>query len=116
MFRLSSFRESLLEIYENNEGAIFPNAHLSHMIDTLSSTPLEDLSISRPRSRLSWGIPVPSDPEHTVYVWFDALTVYLAGVGYPWLQREKSLAGLWPPDLQIIGKDILRWATQISDQ
>ena len=45
---------------------------------------LADISISRPRTRLTWGIPVPSDPEHTVYVWFDALLIYLSGVGYPW--------------------------------
>ena len=74
----------------------------------LSSTPLDDLSISRPRSRLSWGVPVPNDPGHTVYVWFDALTVYLAGIGYPWHQRDSDQAQFWPPDLQIIGKDILR--------
>jgi methionyl-tRNA synthetase len=109
MFRLSSFRESLLAYYRANDGFIFPNSYLSHMVDTLSSASLEDLSISRPRSRLSWGIPVPNDPEHTIYVWFDALIVYLSGMGYPWRQRDTGF-NVWPPDLQIIGKDILRLA------
>jgi len=64
---------------------------------------LTDLSVSRPRSRVWWGIPVPDDPEHTIYVWLDALSCYLTSAGYP--QALK----LWPPDLQIIGKDILKY-------
>lgn len=84
-----------------------------------------DLSISRPRARLSWGVPVPGDPEHTVYVWFDALLVYLSGLGYPWVRagaenvgrgmeekskaEESAIEHAWPPDLQVIGKDILRY-------
>jgi len=66
---------------------------------------LADISISRPRSRLEWGIQVPNDPLQTVYVWFDALLIYLTGAGYPW----SSGMGCWPADLQIIGKDILRF-------
>lgn len=67
---------------------------------------LADISISRPRSRLTWGIRVPDDPEHTVYVWFDALLIYLSGVGYS--KTTPGAAIGWPADLQIIGKDILR--------
>lgn len=83
----------------------------------LSSGPLDDLSISRPRSRLEWGVPVPDDPEHTIYVWFDALLVYLAGIGYPWKadaawQRPRTPEA-WPVDLQVIGKDILRFVTAL---
>lgn len=70
--------------------------------------PLEDLSISRPRSRLEWGVRVPGDDEQTVYVWFDALLVYLSGVGYPWAQGVGEERG-WPADLQIVGKDIVRY-------
>jgi methionyl-tRNA synthetase len=68
---------------------------------------LADISISRPRSRLEWGIQVPDDPSQTVYVWFDALLIYLTGSGYPW--SSASNMGCWPADLQIIGKDILRF-------
>lgn len=66
-----------------------------------------DISISRPRSRLNWGIQVPDDPSQTIYVWFDALLIYLTGSGYPW--SSASDMGCWPADLQIIGKDILRF-------
>jgi methionyl-tRNA synthetase len=72
---------------------------------------LMDLSISRPRERLSWGIRVPGDEEQTVYVWFDALLVYLTGAGYPWGghgAKENGLDSGWPPALQVIGKDIIR--------
>lgn len=77
---------------------------------------LPDLSISRPSSRLSWGVPVPNDPNHTVYVWVDALTNYLTVLGYPEMTGEgkdggkgKEVVG-WPADVQVIGKDIIRLA------
>jgi methionyl-tRNA synthetase len=107
MFCLSSFRESLLTHYTKNPRVIFPGQHQADIVQILSEAPLEDLSISRPRTRLSWGIPVPNDPEHTIYVWFDALLVYLAGIGYPWTQGTGLTEG-WPANLQVIGKDILR--------
>ncbi|EGO28063.1 hypothetical protein SERLADRAFT_462513 [Serpula lacrymans var. lacrymans S7.9] len=109
-FRLSAFRDSLLAHYVANKDAIFPPSYHARIIDSLSSEPLEDLSISRPRSRLSWGIPVPGDPGHTIYVWFDALTVYLTGLGYPWKTAGiNGHAEGWPPNVQVIGKDILRF-------
>ncbi|KAG6853220.1 hypothetical protein C0991_005887 [Blastosporella zonata] len=107
MFRLSAFRESLVAHY-SNQVHIFPPQHTASILQTLERNPLEDLSISRPSSRLSWGIPVPGDPEQTIYVWFDALLVYLSGIGYPW-NGGKGLMEGWPVDLQIIGKDILRF-------
>lgn len=65
-----------------------------------------DLSISRDSKRQPWGIPVPGDPDQTIYVWFDALVGYLTAAGYP----EKQVYELnWPPKLQILGKDILRY-------
>ena len=69
--------------------------------------PLEDLSVSRPRSRLSWGIAVPDDPTHTIYVWIDALTNYLTAAGYP-DHAQWSAEPAWPADVQVIGKDIVR--------
>lgn len=117
MFRLSAFRDALIQRYSDDRPTttVFPAQYNSVVLQMLSadSTPQEepllaDISISRPRSRLTWGIPVPEDPEHTVYVWFDALLIYLSGVGYPWSKTTELAAG-WPADLQIIGKDIVRF-------
>ena len=109
-FRLSAFREPLLDHFKRHPNAVYPEQFHAEVVATLSGN-LEDLSVSRPRSRLSWGIQVPNDPEHTIYVWIDALTVYLSATGYPW-KSDKSVAtkAFWPPNLQIIGKDILRYA------
>lgn len=106
MFKLSEFRDSLRYHYEHEE-TIFPYHELKNIIMGLWGAPLEDLSISRPRARLSWGVQVPDDPEQTVYVWFDALIIYLSGLGYPW-KGDGAQEG-WPVDLQIIGKDIVRF-------
>lgn len=114
MFRLSAFREALIKHYSNGS-VVTPAQYNSLVLQMLSSTEggsttttplLADISISRPRARLSWGIPVPNDPEHTVYVWFDALLIYLSGVGYP---ATSSPSNGWAPNMQIIGKDILRY-------
>ncbi|KAJ4000009.1 tRNA synthetases class I (M)-domain-containing protein [Lentinula boryana] len=108
MFRLSEFREALLKHYTSNPNSVVPQSHHAHLVSLLQS-PLEDISISRPRSRLSWGIPVPNDSEHTVYVWFDALISYLTGIGYPW--PDSGMSKGWPVDMQVIGKDIVRFHT-----
>lgn len=126
-FRLSSFREPLLawlsttphgqSLLLNLSVCLLPTvlqppsrstALLASLLSS-SSTDLQDLSISRPASRLSWGIPVPDDPDHTVYVWIDALVNYLTAAGYPWKGGEAFAEGaVWPPDLMIVGKDIIR--------
>jgi methionyl-tRNA synthetase len=95
-----------------NPAAIQPKPYYDQVVRQLShedGTELEDLSISRPKSRLEWGVDVPGDKEHTIYVWIDALTVYLTGAGYPWAEMKDGEKGGWPVDLQIIGKDILRF-------
>jgi methionyl-tRNA synthetase len=70
---------------------------------------ITDISVSRPISRLRWGIPVPDDHDHIIYVWFDALTSYLSAVGYPWSGSNfHGHACGWPPNVQVIGKDILK--------
>lgn len=103
MFRLSSFRDALLQHYKSSpKHTIFPDTQRSLVLESLQNGTLEDISVSRPRSRLTWGIPVPGDEEHTIYVWIDALINYLTVTGYP------STSNVWPPDLQIIGKDISR--------
>ncbi|KAG8888063.1 methionyl-tRNA synthetase, partial [Tulasnella sp. 403] len=121
-FRLSAFREPLIEWLDENPRAIIPESRYKEVYNSLAEhhfvdgkkvylNPLEDLSVSRPRSRLSWGIPVPNDPEHTIYVWIDALTNYLTVIGYPWTSSPGSTAlkDAWPADVQVIGKDIVRF-------
>ena len=71
-------------------------------------TNLEDLSVSRPSQRLTWGIPVPTDDTQTIYVWLDALINYITKAGYPW-PPDQLHAGGWPADCHIIGKDIIRF-------
>ena len=107
MFRLSAFQKPLLAHFQSNPDAIFPAQYHADVVAILSK-PLEDLSVSRPSSRLSWGIPVPNDHDHTIYVWIDALTVYLSSAGYPWATTSIGTSAGWPPDIQVIGKDILR--------
>lgn len=73
----------------------------------VDSEAMLDVSISRPSSRVHWGIPVPNDADHTVYVWLDALVNYLTVAGYPDVTSER-FKNCWPPDIQVIGKDILK--------
>ncbi|GAA5941851.1 methionine--tRNA ligase MSM1 [Sporobolomyces koalae] len=108
-FKLSAFRERLIEWLSSTPNPVQPPSRTTALLASIShpsSTDLADLSISRPRSRLTWGIPVPSDPDHTIYVWIDALVNYLTVSGYPWLGTDNKL---WPPNLQVVGKDIIRF-------
>ncbi|OJT09068.1 hypothetical protein TRAPUB_11 [Trametes pubescens] len=108
-FRLSAFQSALTAHYTAHPEAVQPPQFHADVIKALQE-PLEDLSISRLRSRLSWGIPVPNDPKHTIYVWIDALTCYLSAANYPWSATSgKGHSEGWPPDVQVIGKDILRF-------
>lgn len=119
MFRLSAFRPALLSHIMDTPTSIYPPQYRTQVLGWLgiddSSPKLDDISISRPASRLSWGVPVPHDASQTVYVWFDALLIYLSGAGYPWLtpsgavDTEKMRAAGWPADVQVVGKDILRF-------
>jgi methionyl-tRNA synthetase len=106
-FRLSAFREPLLEFYKHNPDWIQPQSRMKEVVQAVESG-LEDLSISRPSSRLTWGIPVPEDSTQTIYVWLDALMNYLTMAGYPF-QPGRESAGGWPADCQVIGKDIVRF-------
>jgi methionyl-tRNA synthetase len=105
-FRLSRFRDDLLEFYRNNPQWIVPDARMKTVIQAVEEG-LEDLSISRPSDRLTWGVPVPDDPSQTVYVWLDALMNYAVQAGYPW-SPDAATSGGWPADIHVIGKDILR--------
>src|SRR5579871_4146188 len=103
-FKLSAFREKLLELYANPE-FIRPETRRNEVISFVRSG-LRDLSISR--STFSWGIPVPDDPKHVIYVWLDALANYITALGYGQADTAKY-EKYWPADLQMIGKEIVRF-------
>lgn len=104
MFKLSSFREPLIRWLEENPSVVVPEVRYNEVLSYLQAGDLGDLSISRPRARLQWGIEVPDDPSHTIYVWMDALLNYLSYTGYP-----ESHTKLWPANTHVIGKDIIRF-------
>ncbi|KAJ3223558.1 methionyl-tRNA synthetase [Clydaea vesicula] len=106
-FKLSDFRLKLLEWLDKNPNLIIPKSRENEVLAILSK-PLEDLSISRLATNVNWGILVPNDKNHTIYVWLDALTNYLTVTGYPWIESDE-LKAFWPPDVHIIGKDILKF-------
>ena len=108
-FRLSKYQDKLLELYEKHPEFIKPDYRRNEVISFVKQG-LKDLSVSRKRDRVKWGIPVPFDENHTIYVWFDALTNYLTAVGYPDTDSE-TFKTFWPADLHIVGKDILRFHT-----
>jgi methionyl-tRNA synthetase len=106
-FRLSDYAERLLAHYAANPDFIAPDVRRNEVVSFVSGG-LRDLSISR--TSFDWGVPVPGDPEHVMYVWVDALTNYLTGVGYP--DTDGVLyQRYWPADLHMIGKDIIRFHT-----
>ena len=107
-FRMTQLKDSLLAFYKQNPGWIEPAYRMNEVVQWVENH-LEDLSISRPVQRLNWGIRVPDDPSHTIYVWVDALINYITAAGFPgWVPGEAHLSG-WPADLHVVGKDILRF-------
>src|SRR5262245_44912339 len=105
-FRLSAFQDRLLELYEKNPRFIRPESRRNEIISFVKSG-LKDLSISR--VTLKWGIPLPDDPNHVFYVWFDALIAYLTGTGFK--TDDAKFSKYWPVDTHLVGKDILRFHT-----
>jgi methionyl-tRNA synthetase len=106
-FRLSAFKNRLLEFYKANPNFVVPVSRMNDVVSWVSEG-LEDLSISRPVERLNWGIRVPDDESQTIYVWLDALINYITKAGYPWAPGQEHALG-WPADVQVIGKDIVRF-------
>ena len=104
-FKLSKWQEPLLKFYEENPKFILPESRKNEVISFVKSG-LKDLSISR--KSFTWGIKVPSNTDHVIYVWLDALTNYLSALNYPDI-NDKSFKKFWPADVHIIGKDILRF-------
>ncbi|XP_057651587.1 methionine--tRNA ligase, mitochondrial [Diorhabda carinulata] len=108
MFKLSAFQDDLNYWLKNNEDAIRPRKFHKILLDLINKDDgLQDLSVSRPTSRVQWGIPVPADPSQKVYVWLDALANYLTVSKYA--SDEVTFKKCWPPDVQVIGKDILKF-------
>jgi methionyl-tRNA synthetase len=102
-FRLSVYRDRLREHYEMNPKAVQPEVRRNEVLSTIRAG-LQDFSISR--TSFDWGIPLPWDPRHVTYVWFDALTNYITAAGYA--DDPERFARVWPADIHLIGKDILR--------
>lgn len=108
-FRLSSYTERLLNYYTLSPDAVQPQSRLNEIVAFLKQEGgLNDLSISRHKSRLTWGIPVPNDEDHVMYVWLDALTNYITAIGYP-DESSEAFTKFWPADYHVIGKDITRF-------
>ncbi len=103
-FKLSAFQDRLLQLYQEQPGFIQPQARRNEIISFVKSG-LHDLSISR--TSFTWGIPVPGDPAHVMYVWLDALVNYLTATGYP--DADAARARFWPADMHLVGKDIIRF-------
>src|SRR6056300_346280 len=104
-FRLSKWEKPLLDYYENNPCFISPKARKNEVISFVKSG-LKDLSVSR--KSFSWGIPVPGNNDHVIYVWLDALTNYISALNYPDMNND-LLKKYWPANVHLIGKDILRF-------
>ncbi|MFY9495296.1 MAG: methionine--tRNA ligase, partial [Limnochordia bacterium] len=107
-FKLSKYADRLLQHIEENPDFIRPESRKNEMVNFIKSG-LEDLCVSR--TTFDWGIPVPVDEGHVVYVWFDALTNYLTAIGYP--DNTDSMSQWWPADLHLVGKEIMRFHTII---
>jgi methionyl-tRNA synthetase len=105
-FRLSKYRDFLIELNES-PGFIEPESRRNEVLSFLRGNELRDLSVSR--TSFDWGVPVPGSPGHVMYVWVDALTTYLTGIGFP--ERGGEFDRFWPVDLHLIGKDITRFHT-----
>ena len=108
-FRLSDYDEALLSVYESRPDFVRPESRRNEVMSFVRGG-LQDLSVSRLRTSVSWGVPVPDDPEHTMYVWFDALTNYITAIGYGNKERDQAVGfeKFWPA-LHMVGKDILRF-------
>ena len=105
-FRLSAYQDKLLAYYKEQPDFVIPTERLNEVIRFVEGG-LKDLSISR--TTVKWGIPFPGDDKHVVYVWADALINYITGIGYGVEAKKDDFAFWWPADLQILGKDILRF-------
>lgn len=104
-FKASAFGDQIRTAIESGQMKIVPEMRRNEFLNLIKDG-LSDVSVSRPRKNLGWGVSVPNDPDQVMYVWLDALSSYLTGVGYP---DQLGWDEIWPADVQVIGKDILRF-------
>jgi len=107
-FRMSKYADRLLQFYEENPGFIEPESRKNEMINNFIKPGLEDLAVSR--TTFDWGVKVPSDPKHVVYVWIDALSNYITALGYG-SEDDALYRNYWPADVHLVGKEIVRFHT-----
>ncbi|TAA69702.1 methionine--tRNA ligase [Planococcus salinarum] len=107
-FNMKKYAARLLDYYENNVEFIEPESRKNEMINNFIKPGLEDLSVSR--TSFDWGIPVPGDPKHVIYVWVDALSNYITSLGYG-TDDDSLFNKYWPADVHVVGKDIVRFHT-----
>jgi len=103
-FKFSKYQGPLLELYKNNPDFVIPDFRLNE-ISKFVGRGLKDFSISRLKDKMPWGVPVPGDEQHVMYVWFDALVNYISTLGWP--ENQENFAKFWPV-IQLAGKDNLR--------
>ncbi|KAH6563375.1 methionine-tRNA ligase [Batrachochytrium salamandrivorans] len=115
-FRLSDFKDRLIKWLEDNPKVIVPESQYNFVLSQLKLGDQCDISVSRLRSRVSWGIPVPNDGSHVIYVWLDALVNYLTVTGYPWTSLSEEFTEAdnaarhgWPAHIHVVGKDIVKF-------
>jgi methionyl-tRNA synthetase len=108
-FRMSKYADRLLKHYEENPGFIQPESRKNEMINNFIKPGLEDLAVSR--TTFDWGIKVPGDPKHVIYVWIDALSNYITALGYGAEGGDEKYKTFWPADVHLVGKEIVRFHT-----
>lgn len=108
-FRLSKYQDTLIRLFEEHPEFVQPASRANEMLNNFLRPGLEDLCVSR--TTFNWGVQVPFDPKHVVYVWIDALSNYITALGYP--NVDGDMARYWPADVQLVGKEIVRFHTII---
>ncbi len=108
-FRLSKYADQIREAIESGSFSVIPGTRKQEILHVIKSG-LEDISVSRPKEKIAWGVPVPDDPNQVMYVWFEALMNYLTVLGYP---EHEDFKKFWPANTQVIGKGILRFHAAI---
>lgn len=108
-FRMSKYADRLLKHIEENPGFVEPESRLKEMVNNFLKPGLQDLCVTR--SSFTWGVPVPGDEKHVIYVWIDALSNYITALGYNVDEKGELFEKYWPCDVHIIGKDIVRFHT-----
>ena len=109
VLKLSKYQDQLVKYFEENPDFIQPESRKNEMINNFIKPGLADLCVSR--SSFKWGVPVSFDDRHVIYVWIDALSNYITGIGYDTHESSETYKKLWPADLHVIGKDIVRFHT-----